>query len=452
MTFYKRGEHGLSLLFIMLLSLFSHYASAEKYGLGFSFIYQSLHNDNYLLTEKHQPSLYGDLITPTLNFDRKDEKSHFNARIQAVVERYNREVFNDEHPRYTLDYKYRGSERLAFELGYGVTKQATRISELQDSGLIDTVPSSAVEREYKAAMAYQLSEKDSLSINAYNQQKIYDSDLYADLNNRMIQSVYDRRLSERLNVNGVLLASRYKSNYVGYFPLLPLQVTDRWICPPDTLLVNNTCVSFEPAQGYARNESESYGSVIGFSWQQSKQLSLSGKAGETLTETVQTISLPKISAIFGPPIEQELVFGGRREQITDVKSKTAELSLSYAQERSEVNLSWGKQVQPSSTGSLWNLDNYRVHYLYKVNDKSRITFSLSDNHFTALDEAVLDNSNGDRRLAQGELSYAHQFTLNWSVNINLQFVHQSVFNQRDIDAESLQGFISLTYGPPKWTW
>lgn len=452
MNLSKPGERATSLLFIMLLGFFSNHCLAEKYGVGFSFIYQSIHNDNYLLAEEHQPSLYGDLITPTLNFERKDEKSQLSARIQTVIERYNRDVFNDEHPHYALDYKYRGSEQLTFELGYDVTKQSTRISELQDSGLIDTVPSSAAESEYQASVLYQLSEKDSVSINTYSQQKIYDSDLYADLTSRMIQSVYKRRLSEKLQINGVLLASRYRSDYVGYFPLLPLRVLDRWICPPDTLLVNNTCVSFEPAQGDARNESDSYGSIIGFSWQQGEQLSLSGKAGETLTETIQTISLPKILAVFGSPIDQELVFGGRREQITDVKSKTAELSLRYMQERSELNLSWGKQVQPSSTGSLWNLDNYRVLYLYKVNDKSRITFSFSDNHYKALDAAVLDNSNGDRRLAQGELSYAHQFTLNWSVNINLQFVHQSVFTQRDIDAESLQGFISLAYGPPMWTW
>jgi hypothetical protein len=430
---------------------FPHHVAAQEYRLNFSVTQQQLHNDNYLLSNNHEQSLMGSLLIPMVNVERVNERSRFKLGARTQIERYDRTEFNEEHPDYWVDYK-REYERLSWSVNYRLTEQSTRISELQDSGNIATVPSTATESTVGSAVNYKLSERDNIALNGNAQRKRYQSELYADLDNYALQPVYSRDISEQINIYAGASFTRYESRYTGNFPFIPVAVNGLWLCPPGTVFFVGQCLGTSMTKGDAVNLSESRGGTLGFNWQTSQTLRWSGKWGSAYTETQQTIALPKVSAVFGAPIDKEILFGGARRSTTDAASSIMELTLAYARERSEWKWGWMKQIQPSSTGSLWDVNNYQFDYLYKLDEQSRVMFSLLRNSYETLDERILDNSNGDRNLSVASLSYARQLSAYISVNLNIQFTQQEVQQQSTINAKALQGFISLTYSPRAWIW
>lgn len=424
---------------------------AQEYRLGFSVTQQQLYNDNYLLNDKRAQSLMGSLLIPMVNGERVDERSRFKLGARTQIERYDRAEFNEEHPDYWADYK-RDYECLSWNVNYRLTKQSTRISELQDSGNIATVPSTATESIMSSSVNYKLSERDNIALNGNAQRKKYESDLYADLDNYALQPIYSRDINEQINIYAGTSFTRYEARYTGNFPFIPVVVNNVWLCPPGTVFFVGQCLGSDTVKGDAINQSESSGGTLGFNWQTNRTLKWSGKWGTAHTETQQIIVLPDVSAVFGAPIDREILFGGVRRSTTDAKSSIMELTLVYARERSEWKWGWTKQIQPSSTGSLWDVNNYQFDYLYKLDEQSRVMLSLLRNSYETLDEKVLDNSNGERNLSVASLSYARQLSAYVSVNLNIQFTQQEVQQQSTINAKALQGFISLTYSPQAWIW
>jgi hypothetical protein len=433
---------------IMVTSQMSH---GEELGVNFSIGQQMIYKDNFLFSENNPQNLTGVQLVPRVDIVRRNERRDINFGIQSSIEKYDQSVYNNHYESYDLGYRKR-NETYFIGLDFEQIEEPTHVSELQDSGVFDIVPSDTVSKKILSDLGYSLSPKNSISLKILAQQKRFDTNRYADFDNTNIQTSWNRKISETTEVYLGLSVTEYESEYQGRFQYLPVELLGIKFCPPANLIFQDRCLASNPSEGQSRNISETQGGLTGFSWNPSRVWKIKARLGGDRTNTRQEISLPIQVVSLGEPINQDIVFGGKQETKTSVTSQNTEWALIYSQERYSVDLVWSRQIQPGSLGSLWKVDNIKLQTQFQLSELSQLSIGVSSADFKTLDKQTINTNENERRNLHLFVNYSYQFAPAWKMTANLQKTNQRINVEPKIDIESWQGFIGFHYFPQKWVW
>jgi hypothetical protein len=432
----------------MMASQMSH---GEEMGVNFSIGQQMIYKDNFLFSENNPQNLTGVQLVPRVDIVRRNERRDINLGVQSSIEKYDQSVYNNHYESYDLGYRKR-NEQYFIGLDFEQIEEPTHVSELQDSGVFDIVPSDTVSKKILSDLGYSLSSKNFISLKISAQQKRFDINRYADFDNTNIQTSWNRKISETTEVYLGLSATEYESEYQGRFQYLPVELLGIKFCPPANLIFQDRCLSSNPSEGQSRNISETQGGLTGFSWNPSRVWKIKARLGGDRTNTRQEISLPIQVVSLGEPINQDIVFGGKQETKTSVTSQNTEWALIYSQERYSADLVWSRQIQPGSLGSLWKVDNIKLQTQFQLSELSQLSFGVSSADFKTLDKQTININENERRNLHVFVNYSCQLAPAWKMTANVQKTNQRIYVEPKIDIESWQGFIGFHYFPQKWVW
>jgi hypothetical protein len=439
------------LLSFVITLMTSQISYGEEMGTNISIGQQMIYKDNFLFSEKDSQDLTGIKLVPRIDIYRRSERTDISLGIQSSVEKYDQSVYNNHYESYDLGYQKR-NEKYVWGIDFEQIKEPTHVSELQESGVFDIVPSDTLSKKLLSNIGYSISEKNFVSVKISEQQKRFDSDRYADFDNTNIQTSWNRKVSDTMDIYLGFSVTEYESEYQGRFQYLPVELLGIKFCPPATLIFQDRCLSPNLPEGQSGNISETQGGLVGFSWSPSRTLKVNVRLGGDNTKTRQEISLPKQIVSLGEPINQDIVFGGKQENKTSVSSQNTEWALIYSQERYSADLVWSRQIQPGSLGSLWKVDNIKLQTQFQLNELSQLSFGVSSADFKTLDKQTINTNENERRNLHVFVNYSYQLAPAWKMTANLQKTNQRIYVKPKIDIESWQGFIGFHYFPQKWVW
>lgn len=443
------GSQYIRNIFIVV-TFFSAVADASENSLAASVAMQENYVDNYLFTEKNQQSLMGINVIPKLSFSHRDEINEFAVDLQDAIEQYSKPELNNDNPTYFLHYRH-GFERTTVLLNYSDTQESTRTTEAADSGQFVTGISLRRQHTTDATIQYQLDERNILVINSVIGSTNYENDAYADLTNYRIAPTWQIALTEKFNFYTEISFTDNESVYRSLFYIEPVEVKGYWLCPPNNFRVGDVCV-FSARSGRSHNDAETKGIATGFIWDLQEHLKLTTNAGLLNTKTIQKITTPISQTEFGAPIDGLVKFGGVQTIESTAISNSTTVSLAYTQEISQFKWSLSEQIQPSSTGTLWDAKAVQFNVKRSLSERESLELSVGYTKLLNLDKKIVSQANGDREFYQATIKYGFQLMPAWLVNISADMNRQTTQTDRLIDTNSKQLMLSLIYMPNEWIW
>jgi hypothetical protein len=433
-----------------LFALISTQAYAAETRLGAGLSTQLNQDDNYLMDPESQQTLSGYSVKPKINYSHDDGFESYSVILEESIEKYNLSEYNVENPFLSVNYQ-RVMERSTVNFGYDLLSQSTRVSEFKDSGNIGT--SNQKTKTATAEWKYQLNHRNSIAINGSVQKIGYDNDRYADLKIDSLEASLENILTERLSVYALLSKSRYQSAFDGEFNLVPEQIQSYLLCPPNFLLVSESiCVGSAPQLGNAVNETSSDGIQTGFKWNVWEQLDFSLGAGGNRVDTAQAIRIPQILTRYGPPIDQDVYFGGSRTNRNESTLITTNMSIRYSLESSTFDLKLTRKVRPSSTGSLLKTQSLEISMQTFMSEIDWIECHFLAENLLTIDEKLANSSLVDRNIFQGTVKYAYRLSRSLVASASVSYRYQKAYENETRVANAVVGFFAIGYTPNEWIW
>ncbi len=443
-------SNSCAIVFVFLL--IAAVTQAAENRLGTSLTAQQDLDDNYLMSPTDQQTLSGFYLKPKISYRHDDGFETFSADLQDSSERYNHSEYNVDNPAYAINYQ-RVMERATLSFGYDALRQSTRISEFKDSGNAGNGSTNQQTSTATAAWQYQLSPRNSISMNGSMQTIGYESAAYADLKNNSLQLGWQSELSDRLSFYTVLSESQYESKYEADFYVVPQRIQSYLLCPPNSLLVSEiACISATSPRGDAVNATTSPGLQAGLKWNIQEQLKFSLGAGVTHVNTVQTIKIPEVSVQYGPPIDQEVFFGGQRSSRSESKLVTTNMNLTYLLETTTFGLTLSRKMQPSSTGSLLRIESLDFSMRKSLSEIDWIEADFTAEKLLTIDEKIIGSSSVNRNIFQGTLKYGYRFSNTLVAYASMSYKRQEANENDTIVANSMLGALAISYTPKEWMW
>lgn len=406
--------------------------------------------DNYLMTSSDPQTLSGLYLIPTLDYKYGNGVESFLLSARGSIERFNKSEFNGEYPVLHITFKEL-MERSSFTIDYDLNQESTRVSEFNDSGTIEKVASNKTSGSTKVVWQFQLDPTNSISISGSHQSTAYESETYADLINNSLQVNWQYRLSERVSTYLGLSTTRYESKYANYFPIAPQLLLGHLFCPPNLVLVSESACGFVRERGKALNITDSKALQAGFSWDIYEQIKFSSGVGVAPSETVQHIDIPTIAVPFGQPINEDIVFGGKRQIKSESKILLANMGLTYKRETTSFDLTMESRIQPSSTGTLWKTQSLALGVNHSMSELTSLGIDFNYSNLHSLDEKVISASI-DRDIVEGHIKFSHSFTPTLSSTFSIGYRYQKENTNTDLVADAFLGSFSIGYTPKEWTW
>jgi hypothetical protein len=419
---------------ILAFTFVFNLAHAAENRFGTSLSSQVNHDDNYLMDSENQQTLSGYSVKPKMNYSHDDGFESYSATLEDSIEKYNLSEYNAENPLLSIYYR-RVMERSTVNFGYDSLSQSTRVSEFKDSGNIGT--STQKINTATAGWKYKLNHRNSVAVNGSTQRIGYDKDLYADLKIDGIEASLENSLTEKLSVYTLLSKSRYQSE----------------LCPPNFLLVSESiCVGSEPQLGNAINETSSVGIQAGFKWNVWEQLDVSLGAGSNRVDTTQAIRTPQILTQYGPPIDQDVYFGGLQTNRNESTLITTNMSIRYSLETSTFDLTLTQKVRPSSTGSLLKTQSVDLSMQTFMSEIDWIECHFLAENLRTIDEKLARSSFIDKRIFQGTVKYAYRLSRSLIASASVGYRYQESNENKTRVANAVVGFFAISYTPNEWIW
>jgi hypothetical protein len=430
-------------LFIPMLS------AASENRLGTSLLLQQDAVDNYLMSATNPQSLAGKYVIPQINYHHQSATQDFSINFRETIERHNRAIYSGNYPALDVSYKKMLEQSTIF-IGYQGNIQSTRITEFVDSGKFELISSDRSLNSVHGVWKYKLDPRNSFSIKGSMQLVDYESKTYADLINTDIQTNWQREWSETTSLYAGLSVAEYESKFNSFFPIVPKLIGGFLFCPSNSTLISvETCSISEAGNIVSNSTSVSFQS--GFIWNIHKQLRLSGGGGIANTSTLQHISIPALSVVYGEPINETILFGGKRVIESESKMRLANLNLAYQRETSSFELMVDSKIQPSSAGALWQSESVKILMRFAMSEVNWLSADISYSHLTAADENIISAAK-NRNFFSGDLKYGHRLTDKFTATLSIGYRQQALTADSEMIAKALLGVLALSYTPREWAW
>lgn len=422
------------------------YAAENRLGTALTVQYDQ--DNNYLMSSTKQQMLSGLYLKPSINYSHDNGFEKFSANLHGSIERYNRSEYNASNPAYSLKYQ-RVMERTAVNFAYDAIRQSTKISDDNiGNGFSNQQTNTAT-----AAWQYQFTERNLISLNGSMQTIKYESSDYADLKNNGLQAMWQSELRDRLSFYTVLSGSQYESTINAEFYTVSQLIQGYLLCPPNSQLeLGSVCFSDPVPSGNAINKTTSAGLQTGIKWNIQEQLKFSLDVGVTTLNTVQTINTPQVFIEYGPPIDQEVVFGGERSSSSDSRLVTTNINLSYQLETSTIALTLARKVQPNSAGALLRIQSMDFSIRKSLSEISWIEANFLIQDLLTIDEQTINSSSVDRNIFQGTIKYGYHFSPRLMASAAIGYRRYETYESQTIKTNALLGVLAISYTPREWAW
>ncbi len=422
------------------------YAAENRLGTALTVQYDQ--DDNYLMSSTNQQTLSGLYLKPSINYNHDNGFEKFSANLHGSIERYNRSEYNASNPAYSIKYQ-RIMERATVNFAYDASRQSTKISDgNRGNGFSNQQTNTAT-----AAWQYQLTERNLISLNGSMQTIKYASSDYADLKNNGLQAIWQSELSDRWSFYTVLSGSQYESTITAEFYTAPQLVQGYLLCPPNSQLeFKSVCFSDPVPSGNAINKTTSAGLQTGVKWSIQERLKFSLDVGVTALDSVQTINTPQVLIEYGPPIDQEIIFGGERSSSSDSRLVTTNLNLLYQLEASTIGLTFARKVQPNSAGALLRIQSVDFSVRKLLSEISWIEANLLIQDLLTIDEQTTNSSSVDRDIFQGTIKYGYHFNPRLMASAAIGYRRYETYESQTIKTNALLGVLAISYTPREWAW
>ncbi len=418
--------------------------------LGSSITVTQDHDDNYLMSTTQSQSLSGLYVKPSVQYRREDGVQTWSATIQESIERYNRAEYDVENPAYGVNFQQK-MPRATLNIGYDAVTQSTRVSEFTDAGNFSNATTQQHTQALTADWQYQLSPRQSMLLGGSLQATNYDDNRYADLNNNNLQATWQTLLTEKTSVYAGLLLNTYQTDFSGDLPVAPQSVGGYLLCPPNSGLISSTACSAVQF-GDGSNATMASGLQAGLNWILQPQLKIDIGAGFTHVDTEQRLRVPQTSVQFGPPIDQNIIFGGESSTHSQSKLTTLKMDLSYELATTIFGLNLSRKVQPSSAGSLLQTDSVDMMMKHTLSEVDWLALNVLYENLVTLDQQAVNALLVDRSIMQSSINYTYLLSPTWQATASVGYKKQQ---NRESDvglAQAMLAAVAINYTPKEWKW
>lgn len=175
----------------------------------------SIRYDDNVFLSTNERSSFKFSARPSLQLKRAIENAAVTVNTGYQIDRYSSISSNNtENPFLNIGGNYT-TERSTYGIRANYSQNTSRSEALENSGDFET-QSTVTNRSFAPSYSYQLSERDSLSLNLSYSEREYSTANFADNKTKSISLGWQRRFSERLNGGLNLSLSNYESDNTSF--------------------------------------------------------------------------------------------------------------------------------------------------------------------------------------------------------------------------------------------
>jgi len=325
----------------------------------------SLEYDDNIFMREDKLGDYHASATPTLLVSRELENTALLLSAGYVLDRYEAaRQLNTDNPFWQFSSQYQ-TERSQWGLDLSYAESTSRNDAADDTGDFETnaiVTSQSISPSY----SFQLSERDSLSLNAAYSKRDYSTADFSDNETRSLSSSWQHQFTERFNGGVSVSASNTESTG-------QLLTTD-----DDTYNVSLT-------SNYELSEIWSMGGSVGLRQLQSEQTDLFGATTKSKSN-----------------------------------GQSLDLNVSYNGDIDSFKIGLSRSISPSSTGEVNEVDKFNISLSRQLSET--LTASLSASY--QVTTSASDESSDKRKNTQLSPSINWQFAAESSLSLSYNYRQQ----------------------------
>jgi len=345
----------------------------------------SLEYDDNIFMREDRTGDYHTSATPTLRASRRLEDTEIVLSAGYVLDRYeDTKSLNTDNPFVRFSSSYQ-TERSTLGLDASYEESTSRNDAADDTGDFETnaiVTNTTIAPSY----SYQLSERDTLSLNASYSKREFSTTDFSDSTTRSVSSAWQHQFTERFNGGLSVSASNTKSKGL-------LSSTD-----DDTYNVSLTS-----------------------NYELSEAWSMGGSVGVRQLESEQTNSLGTTTK-------------------NRSNGESLDLNLSYFGDIDSFNVGVSRSISPSSTGEVNEVDRVSLTLTRRLSGS--LTTSISGSY--QVTSSASDAGSDERKNINVSPSMNWQYSPDVSVSLSYNYRQQQE-SLLDTDVDSNSVMLTLNY-------
>ncbi len=198
-------------LFALMMTTYVQVGQAAEWSLTSTLNPSATYDDNIFLTQNAQSSIHY-TMSPTITGSRTVENSNVSLSLGYQIDRYTSlpSINDTENPFIRLNSFYT-AERSQYGLSASYVEATSRSTALLETGDFAT-QSIYRTRAISPSYSYQLTERDSLSLNGSYSERLSSSTQFSDIETKSISAGWQRQFSERLSAGLTVAMYNYKSD------------------------------------------------------------------------------------------------------------------------------------------------------------------------------------------------------------------------------------------------
>ena len=355
-------------------------ASAAEWALTATLDPSVEYDDNVFLDEEEQSSIHL-FSSPTVVFSHALENTSSSLSLGYKLDRYTSlSELDTENPFARVSSSYQW-ERSLVGLDASYIEDTTRTDAANDTGDF-TTQSIVKNKTLSPSYSYQLTERDSLSLNGTYSEREYSTTDFSDNETKSLSMGWQRQYTERLNGGVSATVSNYQS---------------------------------EGVNSSSENDNYNLSLTAGYQWSETWQFS--GQVGVRQLKSEQTS------------------FGVTEKN--NSSGSSFNFSASHQTELDNLTVSVSRALSPSSSGDVNEQQGLTVNWSRQLGDTLTANISASYQETTSASE---DSSDEKRENISFTPSLRWQFERNLGLNLTYNYREQKETDQADVDSNA----VSLT--------
>ncbi len=409
--FNLKGLRASALIPSLALLAFSH-AHAVEYTVDYGISEKVEYESNPRLSTEDKDDLSGYTTSPNASFAGTSEKYEYGLGVDLDFSRFSRQEFNTDDQFVDAFYR-RTFERADFNMSAGWSNQSSRTSEIIDATRRVDITERRENIRGNLGGSYQVNESNSLTFNGGYQEVENESESNSDYDSLNTSLLWRHSLSETFSLQLNFIVSEYDSE----------RKIEGILGIPDRI-------------GVSTNESDSFGTQIGFRYIPFENLDISLLVGETDVDTKQ---------VFKDEITQIVLSESEQSNSSNLVNLTIDSKLS---EKLSVAADLSQSVSASGDGFLQETNSigFSGQYLKSPRLSGFASFEFEKRRPLNF---VLDTLEREDILVKIGVSY--RLLENLSLKSTYRF-REALYGDTDSKAESNQIDFSLVYTPESISW
>ena len=402
-------------------------ARAAEYSLESGLKVSARHNDNIKLTADEKTSLQGRVVEPRLRAKVAGEAWDTSLDVDLKFNNFNNERY-DSDDQFVIWVVNKKTERHVLSLNTDITRDSTRTSELDTSGIVTNFAVRREQYSVSPAWRYNVNDRNYVTLFGNISRTEYRDDRFSDYDYNSTGVTWTNIVEENIQLTLRLTGTLYEPderaiNYLGEFEL------------------------------GSKAESTSYSGQIEGVYSFAENWFINSLIGSTYTDQTYSVRDPQDACNNSILESLDLIPGICALDDFSSSELMADISFSWSNERSEANVGYSISNQPSSQGYEVEHERYTAFVKYNTSKNSYVYLRINYGTNTAVDTSVssIDVQNSNRDLGGASVVYDYRFAESWKINAGYRYRWQE--RETDVDdAESNTILITINYQPTKSTW